>query len=871
MFGRKRKQSDFAAEIEAHLELETQQLREQGLSEEEARRAARRAFGNLTQAQERFYESGCWLWWDHLVQDVRYGLRMLGKNPGFTAVAVLSLALGIGANTTIFSFVNALLFRTPAVEAPGRLLQLWQRNAKASGLEEYMPLSYPGYMYYRDHNQVFSDLLAFDGEMRPVSWSRKTEGGLVQGQLVSGNFFATLGVRPILGRAFLPNEDQAPASHFVIVLSHAFWEQRLGSDPAILGKALTLNGRDFTVVGVAPADFTGIIVGNQPDFWAPLAATFEFTHDPQLLEGWDSLWLFGIGRLKPGATASQARAEMSVIASRLRQDRPENNREIEAATFPVDLLPGPFRGYVAAFTGLLMAVVGLVLLIACANAANLLLAKAVARRREIAIRSALGASRGRLVRQTLTESILLSSVGGAVGLVIAFWAVPPLLALKPATLPVRIGVPIDWRVLGFTFLLALVTGVVFGLAPALRSSKLDLVPALKDEAFLAGLSRSRLGSLLVIGQVSICLVLLIGAGLCVRSLINARSIDPGFDTRRTLIAEVDPGSLGYSEAKRKTFYQQMLERLGALPGVSSVSFAGYLPLATGRLTQTFVIGQQKTSLEAMYVGPAFCRTMGIPLLRGRDFTPGDAAASPTPVIINDALAHRFWPGQDPMGKVLGRADDKSPSGLVVAGVVRTGKYHTLSEGPQAVIYLPADSGWKATLLVRTEGDPRALLAPVRREVQALDPNVVPIDLETMEQYMALPLFPAHTTGLLLGVFGAVALVLAVTGLYGVISYAVSQRTHDIGVRMALGAAERDVLKVVVGQGLRLTLIGVACGLLSAFGLTRVLGSLLYGIRPTDPLTFACVSLLLTVVALLASYIPARRATKVDPMVALRYE
>ncbi len=767
-----------------------------------------------------------------LWQDLRYGMRMLAKNPGFTAVVVLSLALGIGANTTIFSFVNALLFRPPAVESTGRLLELWERNTKGSELGEYMPLSYPGYVYYRDHNQVFSGLLAFDGEMRPVSWGRSATGGLVQGQLVSGNFFSVLGVKPVMGRTFLPEEDRILPSHPVIVLSHAFWEQHLGSDPLILGKALTLNGADFTVVGVAPAGFTGIIVGNQPDFWAPLSATLEFTHDPNFLGNWNSFWLFGVGRLKPGIGASQAQADLGVLSHRVQKEHAGTNEALEAATFPVKLVPGPFRGYVGAFTGLLMAVVGLVLLIACANAANLLLAKAMARRREIAVRSALGASRGRLIRQTLTESTLLSTLGGAAGIVFALWAVPLLVALKPPTLPIRIDVPL---------LLALATGLVFGLAPALRGSKLDLLPALKDETTFAGLRRSRLRSGLLTAQVSVCLVLLIGAGLCVRSLLNARSIDPGFDTQHVLIAQVDPGSLGYSEGKGKIFYKELLERLGALPGVSSASFTAYLPLGTARQTQGIVIGEREIGIETTYVGPAFCRTMDIPLLHGRDFTAGDATASPKPAIINEAMARRFWPDRDPIGQRLGLPDDKTHRGLAVLGVVKTGKYHTLGEEPQPVIYLPADYHPRATLLVRTE------------------------------QYMTLPLFPAHTTGLLLGAFGFVALILAVVGLYGSIAYSVDQRTREIGIRMAMGARPSDVLKLVVRQGLMLVVIGVAMGLVGAYGVTRFLASLLYGIGPTDPATFAGAAILLTSVAVLASYVPARRAAKLDPMVALRYE
>jgi predicted permease len=804
------------------------------------------------------------------LQDIRYGSRMLAKSPGFAAVAVLSLGLGIGANTTIFSFVSALLFRPPAVESSSQLLELWNRNPQASGVEGYMPLSYPAYVYYRDHNQAFSGLLAFDGEMQSTSWSRSGEGQMTQGQLVSGNFFSILGVKPWLGRTFLPEEDQLSTQHHVVVLSHTFWRQQFNSDPQVLGKQVVLNGTSFIVIGVAPADFTGIIIGNEPDFWAPLAATPAFTHDPNFLASWDSFWLFGIGRLKPGLKVSQAQANVSVLSQQLRQAHPQGYSHLEAALLPVHLVPAPFRGYVAAFTGLLMVVVGLVLLIACANAANLVLAKAVERRREVAIRSALGASRGRLLRQALTESMMISLAGGAVGLLFAVWAVPPLMALKPAGLPVRIDVPIDWRVLAFTFLLALATGVVFGLAPAFRSAKLELAPALKDEAASGGRRRSRLRSTLVIGQVTVCTLLLISAGLCVRSLLNARSIDPGFDTRHVVIAALDPGKLGYTEAQDKEFYGELLARVESLPGVRDASLASHLPLTTNRSSTEVQIngiepprGQKGFGIDVMYVAPGFLKTMRIPLLEGREFTALDKDA----VIINDAMARRFWPGKNAIGQFFQVGDQKAQ----VVGVMRTGKYRSLSEEPLPFMFQPFGERSRATLVIGVEGDPRVLLGPVRRAVQSLDPNVVPIDLETMKQYMALPLFPAHTAGLLLGAFGVLALVLAVTGLYGVISYAVGQRTHEIGVRLALGANRSDVLSLVLRDGMNLALVGAALGLLAAFAVTRVLSSLLYGIRPTDPLTYATVSLALLLVALLASYVPARRATKLDPLVALRHE
>ncbi|MHB8654550.1 MAG: ABC transporter permease [Terriglobia bacterium] len=817
-----------------------------------------------------------------ILQDLKYGIRMLTKNFGFTAIAVISLGLGIGANTTIFSFVNALLFRPPTVEAPSQLLEVWNQNLHSSGIEHYLPLSYPDYIYYRDHNQVFSGLLAFDGDPRLVSWSRSGQGEKAQVALVSGNFFEVLGIKPALGRTFLPEEDQTAAAHPVIVLSHAFWKQRLDADPGVLGKTFVFNGTSFSVVGIAPAGFNGILVGIQPDFWAPLAMTTAFTHDPGFLTNHDTTWIFGAGRLKPGVTPSQAQADLSVLSHHLQKAYTKSNNDKEAALFPVTLVPGPFRGYVIAFTGLLMAAVGLVLLIACANAANLLLAQATARRREMAIRAALGAGRGRLVRQMLVESTLVAFLGGCVAFLLASWIAPALLALKPPNFPLKLDVPLDWRVLAFTMAVSLATGVIFGLAPALGSARLDVIPVLKDESGIGGYRQSKLRSVLVVAQISVCLVLLISAGLCVRSLMNAQSIDPGFNTQHILMAELDPGSLGYSESKGRAFYQALTARVEALPGVTSVSTAGYLPLTTthmmigaGPESQPVPAGGLQ-GIDSNEVGPGYFRTMGIPILQGREFTAQDAPGSPGVAIINEAMAKRYWPGENPVGQrllVQNGPGPESHTSLEIVGVVTTGKYRTLSEGALPFVYRPILQNYdpKSTLVVRAAGDPHSLLPAVRREIQAVDPNVVPFDLETMKEYMTFPLFPARTTGSLLGAFGFLALVMAVGGMYGVMAYAVSQRTREIGVRMALGAAGEDVLKLVVSQGMRLTLIGVGIGLVGAFAATRVLSSLLYGISPTDPVTFLGVSLVLIGVAFAANYIPARRATKVDPMVALRYE
>src|SRR5262249_45449838 len=483
-------------------------------------------------------------------QDLRYGARMLVQKPGFTAIVVLSMALGISANATIFSFVNELLLRPPAVERPERLLEVWNHFRQGgSSFTSFEPLNYPEYEYYRDHNQVFTEMLAFDGDPAFISCSRKGQGEMVQGQYVSGNFFSCLGVKAAVGRTFLPEEDRTPGANPVVVLSHAFWRQRLGADPNVIGSTLILNGTSFSVIGIAPAGFAGLIVGVIPDVWVPLMMGPQARHEPELLTRRDSHWILGVGRLKPDVTSTQADADLNVLARQIEQAYPKTNEGYGAVVFPAMLLPGPARGFVSVFSGLLMLVVGLVLLIACANAASFLLARATSRRGEPAIGGARGGSRWRLIRQSLTESVSLACLSGALGLLLTQWTAPLVLALKPPTLPLRFAVTMDYRVFGFTLLVSLLAGLLFGLAPAWRVTRLDLAPTLKDGTSGEVYRKSRLRSVLVIGQVAICSLLLVGSGLCLRSLLNAQSIDPGFDPRNRVIATLDLLSLGYSESR----------------------------------------------------------------------------------------------------------------------------------------------------------------------------------------------------------------------------------------------------------------------------------------------------------------------------------
>jgi len=873
IFRRHRLYDDLAEEMRLHIEERTEQLMREGMNRREAKLAARRAFGNQTVIEERSREVWQWATLESIWADVRYALRQLKNSPVFAITVILSLTLGLGANTTIFTFVNALLLRPPAVVDGGRLVEVVTHNAKASGIESYTNLSYPLYVDLRDHNRSLSGFAAFDGDPRTVSWSHGGEGEIVYGQLVSSNFFSVLGVEPALGRFFQPDEDKGGAGAPTVVISNLFWQRQLGGDRAVLGRVLILNGASYTVIGVTPKSFTGVIIGTRHDFWTTLAMTPTLIHDRDRLGSDTSSWLFGVGRLRPGVSKNEAQADLTVLTRTAHSSNP-NAAVMDASAFPLQIMPGPLRGYVAAFTGLLMAAVGLVLLIACANAANLVLARATTRRRELAVRSALGASRFRIIRQTLTESLMLSMMGGAGGLLVAYWSIPALMSLKPATIPVSIEAPLDWRVFAFAFVASLLSGITFGVMPALRSARRDLIPALKDERQLAGPRRSRLRGSLVVAQITVCLVLLISAGLCVRSLFNARSIDPGFSTHNIAVAHLDPGSLGYTEAQDRQFYQQLLERVRALPGVKSASLSDYLPLGTSRSVHGVQIdganpapGQKDIPIQEASVAPDFFNTMGIPVLNGREFSIQDVQPNSGKVIINQAMATHYWPGRNPIGQHF--KDGKQT--VEIVGLVKTGKYRSLSEDPIDFMYLPLGPQSQEFLVVRTGTGEEATLGEIRRVIQGLDPNVVPIEMESISQYMTLPLFAAHTTGVLLALFGLVALLLATIGLSGVVSYSVSQRTNEIGVRMALGADRLDVVRLILKQGMRLTGVGILIGLVLSFATTRVLAGLLYGIKADDPLTFASVALFLGAVAFISCYVPARRAASLDPMKSLRAE
>ncbi|MGH9934864.1 MAG: ABC transporter permease [Blastocatellia bacterium] len=898
LWRRRRREEELEEEIQSHLRMAIRDRMERGESAEEAALAARREFGNPGLIKET--TRGMWgvVVLEAFWQDLRYGARMLVKNPGFTLVVAVTLALGIGANTAIFGLADAALFRPlPVVEAPDQLVTL-TRGAEAQGA-----LSYPDFKVLREPSEALSDLALYMHTM--ISFGNGVRSEVVLGSLVSGNYFDALGINPALGRTFLPEEDHTPGAHPVVVLSHGFWRSRFNSDPALVGRTIVLNDQRFTVVGVAPAGFDGETPPMKINLWVPLMMTtmlmapmpWEQRPPQDLLSDRRHERFGAIGRLKRGVSLVQAQAALETINRQLEQADPiaPEHRDPNADRAlrlirPRGIVIGNIREMSVTATRLLAATVITVLLIACANVANLLLARAATRRKEIAVRLTLGATRWRLIRQLLTESVLLSLVGATAGLLLAYWINQLLMAFKPpfpSAFTFTLDLSLDRRALGFTLILAVATGVIFGLFPALQASKPDVVPALKDESGAEGARRRwlNLRGALVVTQVALSLALLIGTGLFLRSLRYAQQIDLGFKPDNVLEASFNLSLQGYNEARGREFYRQIVERLERLPGAQSACVTNMLPLGFMALGAPVVPeGREIPPNERPFagnfaVGPRYFETIGTPLIRGRDFTAQDTINSPKAAIVSERLARRLWPEIKDPGEAVGRrlrVGDSDPISCDVIGVARDSRnniFNSIDREPEPTIYRPFAQNYtsSASVVVRASGDPRGLIPAVRREVAALDENLPAQDLQPLTETTGLATWPARTAAAALSFFGLIGLALACVGIYGVMSYSVARRTREIGLRMALGAEARDVVKLIVKQGMGLALIGVVVGMALAVTMTRLIASLLYGVTATDPATFAGVAIFLTVVALLACYLPARRATKIDPMTALHHE
>lgn len=798
-----------------------------------------------------------------LMQDLRYAFRMLLKNPGFAAVAVIALALGIGANTAIFSVVNTVLLRSLPYDDPDRLMVV--RENKLPQFSEFS-ISPGNFLDWQKQNTSFENLVAINGSAYNLV-SGDVEPERLRGARVSAGLFELLGVKPAQGRTFIDAEDQ-PGHENVAILSGGLWKRRFGADPNIVGQSITLSASSYTVIGIMPATFG--FPDRDTELWTPIA----FTARQAQQHG--SHYLSVIGRLKQGVTRQQADTEMSAIAARLAEQYPDSNAGWSTNVFSMQEYE--VRDIKLALIFLLGAV-ALVLLIACANVANLLLARATARQKEMAIRSALGASRWRVVRQLLTESVLLALLGGSVGLILAFWGIESLLALAPEDLPRVKDVTLDGRVLGFTIVVTLITGIIFGLIPALQASRPNLNETLKEGGRGTTGGHHRVGGSLVVVEVALALMLLVCSGLMIRSFIRLQRVNPGFNPNNALAVNISlPGRKYPTEDRYSAFFAQLIEKTSSIPGVIAVGASQSLPIQGDYLVGFNIQGRppdppgEDKSTNYYAVTPDYFKAMGIPLLRGRLFTEQDSRNAPRVAVINETMARTYFSDEDPIGKGINLSQGREGFRLIV-GIVGDVKQYGLAQPTTLQTYEPylqmPFSG--LTLVVRTEGHPAALSGLIRSQVLAIDKEQPVSRIRTLDQIISGSVQQQRFTMLLLGVFAAVALILAAVGLYGVMSYAVTQRTHEIGIRMALGANAGNVLRLVAGQGMALALIGVAIGLAAAFAITRVMSKLLFAVSTTDPLTFASISVLLTGVALVACLAPARRATKVDPMVALRHE
>jgi macrolide transport system ATP-binding/permease protein len=814
---------------------------------------------------------------DTFLRDIRYSLRVLLKHPGFTAVAIATLALGIGINTSIFTVFNALALRPLSAKDPGSLVRVYESFEDGT---RYGSSSYPDYVDFRDQNNVFSGLVAYTGAALRLGEGNdpNTHTETFQGALVSGNFFSVLGADAIVGRTFISEEDKTPGSHPVTVLSYGLWQRQFGSDPGVVGKTLILNFHPYTVVGVAPKWFTGL-EPTASDLWVPMMMEAEAVPGRNFLNNRNSHRLKLVGRLKPGVTLKQAEAQISTLADRLDQtyNQPVAKiRKVSATLAPASLLDPNENGNVIPIAFLMMAGVGLVLVIACANLANLLLSRAASRQREIGIRLSLGATRGRLIRQLLTESTVLSLGGGITGLLLTFWITDLLIRFvhPPGESPLAINVSPDVNVFLYTLVISLLAGVAFGLLPSMHSTKLTLTSALKDEGtpFGQGISRSRLRSLLVGAQVAVSLVLLIGAGLLVRALHNAQSTDPGFAMKDVLVLSPDLRLHGYNPARAAEFDDELVDKIQSLPGVKSVGMAWVIPLGSSISDTNVEIeghetppGKKSPFANVNFVSGKYFDALGIPMVRGRTFTKQEMAKNAPVALINESFARRFWPGVDPIGK-------RFNYGIEIVGVVKDTRSVYLWSSSEPIVYRPVEPDFRPDMkfFVRTDGGSNYLATTLPGVVGGIDGSVQ-TNVKTLEDNLQAWLWPSRMGAMLSAALGVLAILLASVGIYGVTAYAVSQRTHEIGIRLALGAERRDVLHLVLRQGMRPVLAGLAFGLILSIAASQLLAKFLYGLSAVDAVTFAIVPVVLAAVAALANYLPARRAAKVDPMVALRYE
>ena len=863
-----------AEEIQQHVDLLTERNVAAGMSATDARNAALREFGGVEQIKEVAREQRIWRWADEFVQDVRFGARMLLRTPSFSILAILCLTLGIGTNAAVLSWIEGILVRPyPLVAHQDRMFAF---NATTRGTPGYTGLSYPEFLDYEKNSTLFESFII--DRIMGTSLSVGDRAERASGGIVSANYFDALGVKLLLGRGFRPEEGEGRNAHPVTVISYRTWKDRYGGDPNIIGRTQYLNGVQHTIIGVTPERFHGTFIGYSFSFWVPTSMQETFDTTGYKLEDRSARWIEGFAFLKPGVTRAQANVELHAISQRLEKDYPEINRGRDLSIVPLWKTPFNQAGNMTSTLAITMAVVFLVLLIACANVSNLLLARALLRRHEMTMRLALGAGRRRLIKQLFTESILLSLIAAAGGIAVAYWCRNALVLAFPSPMAgifIDLSGQIDWRVLVVSAAICIGSTMLFALMPALQASHVDLSGALKAEGggVAGGKGRSRLRSALVLIQVSLSFILLAGAGLLLQSSQRMKNASPGFSTD-VIVSGADLFSAGYKLERAKSFHTQLLDRVREIPGVESATLARLMPFSYGVFSEARLefdgyqpAPDEQTSLSYMEVGDDYFKTLGIPIVAGREFQRADDENALPIAIVNETMAAKYWPQKDPVGQRIKMKD----RWLQIVGVAKNVNYDTKMEPPRSFFYVPVRQNFSVSnaLLIRTRETPGTIRNALAREVHALDSTLAPTAPFRVEEQVARKGYTQQLAATLIAVFGAMALFLAAIGLYAVMSYSVSQTTRELGMRMALGAGARDILRLVLSRGLRLTIFGIAIGGIAALLLTRLMGDLLYKVSPRDPLAFGFALIILLAVALMACFVPARRAMRVDPVRALR--